>query len=222
MTDAAIRVAGEALTLLPERAICWARSKTLLIADPHFGKSATFRAHGIPIPEGGLQADLARLTGAINRTGAETLIVLGDLLHTAQGRDDETIASVRAWRERHPDLQITLVRGNHDRYAGDPPDTWQMECVDAPLARPPFVLTHQPESSANGYVLAGHLHPLALLEGKGKQSLKLPCFWFGADQAVLPAFGSFIDGMVIRPLPADRVFVVTLGSVQRTSNASGA
>ncbi|MEO8391601.1 MAG: ligase-associated DNA damage response endonuclease PdeM [Chloroflexota bacterium] len=215
MTDAKFEVAGETLTLMPERAIYWERNKTLLIADPHFGKSATFRAHGIPIPEGNLNSDLARLTQAITRTGADKVIVLGDLLHTVLGRDDETLGSVQMWREQHPDLQITLVRGNHDRHAGDPPDVWQMQCVDAPITKPPFVLTHQPEPSADGYVLAGHLHPLALLEGKGKQSLKLPCFWFGTEQAILPAFGSFIDGMVVRTVATDRVFVVTPGSVQR-------
>ena len=33
----------EAFRLLPEKAIRWPAEKTLFVADPHFGKSATFR-----------------------------------------------------------------------------------------------------------------------------------------------------------------------------------
>jgi uncharacterized protein len=206
--DAVVIVAGETLLLLPERAIYWARVKTLLIADPHFGKSATFRAHAIPIPEGSMNTDLTRLTRTILRTNAETLFVLGDLLHTAQGCDEETLASMHSWREQHSNLQINLVRGNHDRHAGDPPDDWRVQCVDAPSLHPPFILSHYPIVSQEGYGLAGHLHPLAQLVGKGKQVLKLPCFWIGINCAVLPAFGSFIDGAVVHPTLGERVFVV--------------
>lgn len=208
MTDAAVEIAGEALTLLPERAVYWEREKALLIADPHFGKIATFRASRIPMPDGSLHADLARLTQAIKRTGAETLYVLGDLLHAAKGRDTETLNAVRGWRESHPDLQVVLVRGNHDLRAGDPPDDWGMRCVDAPYSIAPFVFAHHPGEAEDGYVLAGHLHPLAQIFGKGKQVMKLPCFRFGQRGAVLPAFGGFIDGMVIPPAPGDRIFLI--------------
>ncbi len=208
LMDAMIEIAGEKLLLLPERAIYWERTKTLLIADPHFGKSATFRAQRIPIPEGSLNHDLARLTQALTRTGAATLVVLGDLLHTAQGRDAETVMQVADWRNNHPDLQILLVRGNHDRHAGDPPGAWQMQSIDAPFANLPFVLSHFPAVSQGGYVLAGHLHPLAQLVGRGKQTLKLPCFWFDTHCGVLPAFGSFIDGSVIRASSGDQIFVI--------------
>jgi DNA ligase-associated metallophosphoesterase len=212
MNDVHITISGERLRLLPERALYWDRQRALLIADAHFGKSATFRAFHIPVPEGSLHADLARLTQALARTRANKLIILGDLLHTAKGRDADTVAAVARWREQHPDLDITLVRGNHDRHAGDPPPSWRIPAVNAPLPLPPFVLAHQPRE-AEDYVLAGHLHPLAQLTGPGKQALRLPCFWFGARAAVLPAFSEFTDGMLIRPAPRDQVFVVTPAQV---------
>lgn len=215
MSDAALQIAGETLTLLPERAVYWERQKALLIADPHFGKVATFRANRIPIPEGSLRADLQRLSEAIARTGAETLYVLGDLLHTAKGRSAETLDAVCRSREAHPGLSVVVVRGNHDRHAGDAPDNWRIQCVDAPYPAPPFVLAHHPGESEIGYVLAGHLHPLAQLDGKGKQIVKLPCFVFGGRGAVLPAFGEFIDGMVVQPAPHERVFVIAGDAVLR-------
>jgi len=42
-------VRGEELLLLPQRALWWPAQKTLLVADLHFGKAATLRAHGIPV-----------------------------------------------------------------------------------------------------------------------------------------------------------------------------
>lgn len=215
MVDINIDVCGETLTLMPERAAFWERTRTLFIADTHFGKMATFRAYAVPLPDGGLQADLARLSRAIERSGADKLIVLGDLLHAAKGRDEATLATVGDWRAKHRDFKVILVRGNHDQRAGDPPVGWGIDVVDAPTPGPVFVLSHEPITPEAGYALAGHLHPAALLVGKGRQMLKLPCFWFGERCAVLPAFSSFVDGAVVQPKHGDRVFVATDETVMR-------
>jgi len=44
MSSAVADVAGERLVLLAERAAYWERARTLLVADPHFGKAAAFLA----------------------------------------------------------------------------------------------------------------------------------------------------------------------------------
>ena len=46
-----MEAAGEELELLPDHAVHWRRASTLFVADPHFGKAATFRAAGIFVPE---------------------------------------------------------------------------------------------------------------------------------------------------------------------------
>ena len=204
-----VKIANETLHLLPERAAYWPRTETLFIADPHFGKDATFRAHAIPLPHGTTSAELERLTQIIDRTGAQKLIILGDLLHAAKGREPAVIDAVTAWREQHRDLAIYLVRGNHDRHAGDPPTEWHMELVDGPTPGPHWVLNHEPHEPEQGYALTGHLHPAVQLTGKGRQSLKLPCFWFGAKCGVLPAFSAFVDHGTIRPQQGEQVFVTT-------------
>ncbi|MCX6046266.1 MAG: ligase-associated DNA damage response endonuclease PdeM [Chloroflexi bacterium] len=209
MTDYTLNIHNETLHLLPERAIYWPRTGTLLIADPHLGKSATLRAHAIPLPEGDMAADLQRLTHAIERVGAQQLIVLGDLLHAARGRDASVLSTFQAWRAQHPTLRLFLVRGNHDRSAGDPPDDWGIQIVNGPTPGPNFVLSHEPIAPAIGYALAGHIHPAVSLTGKGRQQLKLPCFWFGEKCGVLPAFGSFTGGALIRPQRGEQIFVVT-------------
>jgi uncharacterized protein len=164
--DAVIELMGESFILMPEGAVYLPQRATLLVADTHWGKTATFRARAIPIPEGSLLDDLARLSRALIRSGARRLVVLGDLLHARAGRDEHTLNLISGWRAGHPALEMILVRGNHDRSAGDPPKEWQIQVVDEPLPMPPFLFQHTPIAGQPGYVIAGHLHPGVELRGE--------------------------------------------------------
>ena len=206
--DCITDVAGERLTLMPERAVYWERMRTLLVADPHWGKAATFRASAIPVPRGTTTAGLARLDRAIARTGANRIVFLGDYLHARDGRAPDTLRALAEWRWVNSELDVVLVRGNHDRHAGDPPVEAGIRCVDPPLIDSPFVLMHHPGASSDGYVLAGHLHPGAPLVGRAKMRERLPCFWFGRNCGVLPAFGDFTGLADVTAQPGDRVFAV--------------
>lgn len=211
-------LAGERVLLLPERALLWPAQDTLLIADTHWGKAATFRAAAIPVPGESVHDDLTRLDGALSRSGATRLVVLGDLLHARAGRDPAMLAEVAEWRARHLDLAWWLVRGNHDRGAGDPPAVWGVRVLDEPASFGPFALAHHPTPSEGAYTLAGHLHPAVLLAGSGRQRLRLPCFWLGARLAVLPAFGAFTGAAGIAPAADDRVFAVVEDGIVEISH----
>jgi DNA ligase-associated metallophosphoesterase len=209
MTDSLLDLAGEQLRLLPERAVFWPSACALVVADLHWGKAAAFRAAGIPIPGGATRRDLERLDSALARTGARRLVVLGDLFHARAGRvATRTLAELRRWRGQREALEIQLVRGNHDRHAGDPPADLRVNCLDAPAFLPPFVLRHEPAVSEAGYTLAGHVHPGIVLAGRGLFRERLPCFVVGARMAVLPAFGSFTGLGMVAPEEGERVFVV--------------
>jgi DNA ligase-associated metallophosphoesterase len=204
--DLNIQLAGESLILLPERAVYWPRKQTLLVADTHWGKAATLRAAAIPIPGGTTTADLARLTDILNSTRAARLVLLGDAIHAREGRAARTLRAVAEWRESHPKLDILLVRGNHDRRSGDPPAELNISCANAPVAEPPFVFQHYPGASAEGYALAGHLHPAIRLHGRGKQKATLVCFWFAPEFGVLPSFGSLTGSAFVERGLGDRVY----------------
>ncbi len=213
-----VEAGGVRLQLLPERAAFVPALSTLLVADAHLGKAAAFRRLGVPVPEATTGATLARLTAAIERTGAARVVFLGDLLHSAHGRRAATLDAVAAWRERHASLTLTLVRGNHDDRAGDPPPAWRVHCVDEPYAldgAPGLLLAHHPRPHADGYVVAGHLHPAAVVGGAGPGWLRLPCFHFGPRCAVLPAFGAFTGLHVVARGADDHVFVVADDVVRR-------
>src|SRR5689334_15853896 len=121
--DDGVRLAieGEEVVLMPEHALWMPQRKTLLVADAHFGKAATFRAGGIFVPRGTTATTLARLERARARTNATRVVFLGDLLHAREGRSPETLRLVADWRASRADVEVVLVRGNHDRAAGDPP-----------------------------------------------------------------------------------------------------
>ena len=58
---------GAELRLMPERAAWCAQSETLFVADVHLGKAATFRARGLPVPQGTTTETLTRLSQALRR-----------------------------------------------------------------------------------------------------------------------------------------------------------
>lgn len=206
-------IQGERLQLLPERAAWWPGGGVLFVADFHLGKAASFRRAGIPVSEATTDENLERLGDALDKTNAAKLVILGDFLHSRDGRSAETFARFRRWRGSRASLSITLVRGNHDDRAGDPPSDWGIECVDPGAGLGPFGLVHEPAPVRGGYALAGHIHPAVRLTETGRQSLRLPCFWFGARVGVLPAFGAFTGSAVVRPKRGDQVFVVAEGEV---------
>lgn len=211
--SATISVGDQPLWLLPERAAFLPETSTLLIADAHIGKALSFRRLGVPVPHGTTAETLGVLTALINRLGAKRIVFLGDFLHSARSHGPTTMDTVTRWRNAHPALDLTLVRGNHDDHAGDPPAHLGIRAVDEPLMHGDLALCHHPLARPPAYVLAGHLHPGVSLGGRANDRLRLPCFWFGAHVGVLPAFGAFTGLHTIRAEAGDRVFAATDGRV---------
>ena len=214
-----IQVAGAPVRLLADRADFLPEHATLLVADAHVGKAVSFRRLGVPVPQGTTSETLARLDVALAATGATRIVFLGDLLHSARAAAPATWAAVEAWCERHAALELVLVRGNHDRHAGDPPAAWRVQAVEEPWPLGPFALAHEPVAVAGAYVLAGHVHPAVVLGGRAHDRLRLPCFHFGAAVGVLPAFGAFTGMHVMRRDPGDRVFAVVGDEVRALNSA---
>ncbi len=174
----------------------------LFIADPHFGKAATFRLSGIPVPETAHEADLLRLSRMLTETGAGSLVILGDFFHSRLGITESTRSALSQWREKWRQLAITLVIGNHDRHAGLPEDRLAIRCLEEPLLLAPFAGCHHPQPVEGHYVLAGHLHPAHRVAAS-----VVPCFQVSARQTILPAFGSFTGTSRIQPLADDEIYL---------------
>jgi uncharacterized protein len=203
------------LDLLAGKAVWWPAEHTLLVADAHIGKAVSFRKLGVPVPEATTGGNLDAIDALLAAHDARRIVFLGDLLHSRFAHDKATLAAFAAWREQRSQLELVLVRGNHDDRAGDPPPSWGVHCVDEPFAlpsAPQLALCHHPQPRAGRFVLAGHLHPCITI-GRGIDRLRLPCFHFGAGVGVLPAFGAFTGMHPIERAPGDRVFVVADNAV---------
>lgn len=215
-----LTLANEAVELHALRALYWPRRRTLFVADVHLGKDAAFRAGGVPLPAGAATTDLDRLATLVRQTDATTLVVLGDLLHAASGRVPALDHAVCAWRERHPQLAVTLIRGNHDDHAGDPPAHWGIDTVPQPHPLAPFLACHQPVQPTTGYALCGHVHPGTWLAGRADPSVRLPCFVLGARRAILPAFGRLTGLWMVEPEPGDRVVAIARSTLFNVPDAA--
>jgi DNA ligase-associated metallophosphoesterase len=198
--------AGETLWLLPERALWWPVRRVLFVADLHFGKAAAYRALGQPVPAGTTRENLDRLNALLRQYMPAELVFLGDFLHAAEARTASVLSALTQWRESCADLHCILVRGNHDRRAGDPPASLGIDAVSEPWVIGPFAACHHPQSHPTHHVIAGHVHPVVKLHGRGREHLRLPCFVLDAQKLVLPAFGEFTGGWIVEAEPGVQVF----------------
>jgi DNA ligase-associated metallophosphoesterase len=203
-----VEIAGHPLVLSNLRACFDPVLRCLCVADAHFGKDAVFRARGVPVPVGSTADNLMRLDMLIAEFEPAMLVFLGDLLHARESHATQTLDGLHAWRARHPGLRVVLVEGNHDRHAGALPQTLRVEYVREPWVIGPWALCHHPQRVEDVYVLAGHLHPVYRISTR-TDSVRVPCFRFGLDCGVLPAFGSFTGGARDEGrVTGERVFLV--------------
>lgn len=207
--DVAFECCGEQLIATPECALVWPAQSAILLADWHLGKAEVFGHRGLPIPDGSDADDLARLSRLVERFGATQVHVLGDLMHAPPSHRSLWPAALAEWLDRHHSVSMTVIAGNHDRVSASalPHDLGsRLVWHDSTLSVGPFILDHEPSERTDGYVLAGHIHPVWVLRA-GRERLRAPVYWFRRQGAVLPAFGGFTGGFSVTPQRGDRVFL---------------
>ena len=199
--------------LLPEKAVYWKEQNVLILTDPHLGKSGHFRKSGIAAPAQINCSNLARLESLITKFSPGEIIILGDLFHSSLNRE---WLEFEEWRKRFRNISFVLIAGNHDQMDNSFYKSAAIEYHDM-LVRGPFCLVHDSnnlkEVADQLLIVSGHVHPGVKLKGKGRQSLRLPCFYFSDANIILPAFGEFTGLHTIEPDETDRVFAIADGQV---------
>jgi DNA ligase-associated metallophosphoesterase len=212
------RIKGQQLWLSPDRCIFWEEEKSLIVSDLHFGKTGHFRKSGIGVPQTVYREDLLRLLSLIQYFQPRQLLVVGDLFHS---RENKELALFQRWREDFPQLGIRLIKGNHDILKDDWYQAAGIEVSQERLQLGKFAFIHDitteaecvaaeesEEDAALAYSFSGHIHPGIRINGLGRQSLRFPCFYFGTDFAILPAFSRFTGLASIDPEPQSNVFAI--------------
>ena len=196
--------------LSPERTMFWEQQRTLIVADMHFGKTGHFRRSGIAVPSNIYKADLQRLISVIFLHKAERLIIVGDMTHSAENKELDLFIK---WRRDFSSLRIDLVKGNHDILNAAWYDSASVNLFENELVENGFRFRHGDEEDMATrsdllYTFSGHLHPGVTLRGQGKQHLRLPCFYFGHEQGILPAFSHFTGTYTVNPEPGETVYAL--------------
>lgn len=186
--EKSILLRDEELLLNNLRAIYWKRENALIVSDLHIGKSAHFRKNGIAVSSGVQEKDLQRLAFLVNLYRPEQLLVVGDLFHAEINTDMDAF---RDWRNEFPEIDIILIKGNHDRLKNEVYDSFAIECCHKELILEPFTFIHEPTPRRNKFLISGHVHPGVSIRSKGRPRLRLPCFKITDNQLILPAFSEF-------------------------------
>lgn len=166
-------------------------TRTLVVADLHWGYAESHRAAGNLLPAWGDDVLEAKLRALLADYAPTEMIWLGDSLHTARSAPASR-ARAEAFIASSP-APIRVVAGNHDaRWA---PTT------AGPLVRGRFVLHHgdQPlpatlDCPADALEIIGHHHPAYVYRDGAGARLKLPALVQSPARLILPAFSPWAAG----------------------------
>ncbi|MGL5081631.1 MAG: ligase-associated DNA damage response endonuclease PdeM [Microcoleaceae cyanobacterium] len=204
------------LYLLPERAIYVQNSNSLLIADLHLGKSETFQAYGIPVPNFTNVRTLERLQQLCSKIQPQNLYILGDLFHSKLALTDGTLTS---WVDFLSQLstEVNLIIGNHDRGLMKALKNHNINFTSDCIKLGNLVLSHEPFVTSETFStlnICGHIHPCIRLKSH-LDTLRLPCFYFDKLQQVLtlPSFGEFTGGWEVDLEMDSIVYVIAENTV---------
>lgn len=232
MTLLAVEHFGQPLLLHPSGAILIAESKTLLVADLHLGKESVFQKAGIAIPHGSTAKTLDRLSELASAHPVQRVLVLGDLLHAKIGLTPSLELAMRDMFSDHPQVNWTLVAGNHDRGAIGALRALGWDVLTPPVDEAFWQWVHDPDEARTDVVagsqsnalsldrrltMAGHLHPSVRLRLSRNESVRLRCFWLRPNMIVLPAFGGWTGTHAIEAATGDRIIACVDGALMELS-----
>lgn len=188
--------------------------ETLIVADLHLEKGSGFAARGSLLPPYDSATTLASLSGAIDRYRPSRVIALGDSFHDRGAEDRISPIDGAALREFQTGRDWVWITGNHD-----PEISRSMGGAVVPEVEiRTVVLRHEPDVRKPGLEIAGHLHPAAKVQSRGR-TLRRRCFAVSSGRCIMPAMGAYAGGLNVRnaafrPLLTDGFSAHVLGDTR--------
>ena len=217
----AVQIAGHSFELFAAKGLFWPDQRMLFVADTHLGKEATFRTNGIPIPIGSTDGTLTTISKMLCQTGATRLCILGDMFHARSSLSPDVRLSVESFLAETPNVEFTLVKGNHDASVGRLPLDWPIEVLKPGHMIGRVALGHHPAElpqEADVY-LCGHIHPAIHVASASESLGKFPCFWHSRGCIVLPAIGGFTGTCIVRLDADDDAWIVADKAICKWASA---
>ncbi len=151
------------------------------------------------------------LSQAIARYAPRAVIALGDSFHDGRGpaRLADTDRASLLGLQRGRDW--IWIAGNHDP---EPAENIGGRFM-ATFVLGALTFRHAPEDATGGEI-AGHLHPVARVAGRGR-AVSRRCFATDGRRMVMPAFGAYAGGLNVR----DRAFANVFDTLAFTAHMLG-
>jgi uncharacterized protein len=164
--------------------------QTLLVADLHFEKASSLAKRGVYLPPYDTADTLQVLALVVAKYQPKRVICLGDSFHDSYGHERLNSAAAEILTKLATGRDWVWISGNHDpevkhTLPGD-------NCAELNLRG--VTLRHEPQFIAGAFEIAGHLHPCARIEQRGR-SLRRRCFALNENHMVLPAFGALTGSL---------------------------
>ncbi len=207
-----IELGNTTVLLLPEKAMFLPEHGILVIADLHLGKAMHFRKAGLLVPPGSAHKDYQVLHALMQQYRPREVWFLGDLFHSTYNSEWQQLeAFIRAYA----DVRFTLIQGNHDILQTVHYEHLHIQVLPDVVVLEDLVFSHEPlaNPAAGKINIAGHIHPGCLLRGLGRQSLRLPCFYFRDNLFLLPAFGALTGLHMMAQGSTATIFPIASGHV---------
>jgi DNA ligase-associated metallophosphoesterase len=207
-----IKILSDHFELLPQKAIFWKETSTLLISDLHLGKIMHFRKEGISIPVVAIENNFKRLDELLKLYNARRIIFLGDLFHNRVNTEWDIF---RKWRMNYSSVEMINILGNHDILPKIFFDEIGITIYKNFFREEDFLFAHHPDKffEKNTFTFCGHIHPVYFLRSKGRQAIKLSCFVIQESQGILPSFGVFTGGYEIKAEEYKRIFLIVENTI---------
>ncbi len=221
------------LKLTPEKAAIHGR--VAVISDVHLGFENVLQMRGVAIPRLQIEEVISKVRRIISKYNLRKLIIAGDFKHEFSKNLPYEWEDVKAFLKAVEDVEISVVRGNHDNYLAAILADYGVELKEYEIIPGTDVrVVHGHREVEFEKVVMGHEHPAVRIRVRGGV-YTFPCYLVADDtKLVLPAFSPLMTGSnvlqgdflspLLRKASKIEVFAVEeevfyLGTVEQLKNA---
>ncbi len=180
----------------------------IVCSDLHLGYEGVMADQGVFMPKVNLQSITKIIKKAVVKTGAENIIIDGDIKNEFSKVHDEELNEFADLKKFLLDelklKKIILIKGNHDNFINRVTSNPRLEVHEQEVSIDDFLFFHgeeMPKGEGNVLVM-GHIHPSISFDSLIGAREKLRCFLYGEmkggrELIVLPAMSFFASGISV-------------------------